>query len=207
MGGGDHSLGADCLLTHQLCGPGPVTWPSCALVSSPGNGDDPCAHPSGPLPGLKETVCETLSQCLAEHPRWRTVLSSVSLYYYYRMDERTTAGQGRCDCQAGQSGWPQAWDPAATSEQRPGSSRLGPQPLGQVKLSPCPAPWRAAGGITPRWAPSPARLYLPSRAARFLSAAQWLPVRGRQSPSVLSGPPAGEGAPSSSHHPGRVGLG
>ena len=56
VGGGDHSREAGCLLTHQLCDPGQVTWPSCALVSSPINGGDPSTQPSGLLGGLHASV-------------------------------------------------------------------------------------------------------------------------------------------------------
>lgn len=33
--------------THQLCDPGQVTWPTCASVSPPVNGDDRGTYPRG----------------------------------------------------------------------------------------------------------------------------------------------------------------
>lgn len=111
---------------------------------------------------------------------------------------RVTAGQGRM---AG----PRARDPAATSEQPP----PGPQPLGQMQPPACQAPWpaAAAGGITPRWAPSPARLCLPSGA----QPASCLLHRGRLSrvdraPVSWQAPPAPRRVPpSGSHHLGGAG--
>ena len=67
-----------------------------------------------------------------------------------------------------------------------------------MKPPACQAPWpvAAAGGITPRWAPSPARLYLPSGA----QPASCLLHSGRLSrvdraPVSWQPPPTQEGAP------------
>lgn len=97
-------------------------------------------------------------------------------------------GPGRPDFQGGRSGWARSPGPGGRSEQPP----LGPRPLGQTKPSACQAAGRrqqGGRGGTPHAGHLPAAGIYPAGPARFLLAAQWPPVQGRQSPSVLSGPP------------------
>lgn len=87
--------------------------------------------------------------------------------------------------------------PAATSEEP-----LGAQPLGQEKPASCQAAEAPQALVTMPCGhlPQPACIYLTGLGlARFLFAAQGLPVQGRQSPSVLTSPPTQGGCPPHAH--------